>query len=140
MRVVSGSVNAVLMVTLVKPIVRRMVARWRRQAQESPAAAMGIPVQELLETALIEELGATAVELEAELDEAEEQQAGRSIVRSLLIAGVVATAITGAAFGIAKLVQRRREARAAKERELVAIPIETASEAIEEAAEEALAR
>ena len=117
-----------------------MVARWRRQAQESPAAAIGIPVQELLETALIEELGAAAVDLETELTEAEVVPRGRSTIRTLVIAGVLVAAATAAAIGVAKLVQRRREAKGAKERELVAIPIEPAAEAVADTAEEALVR
>ena len=57
MRLVRGSVNAVLMVTLVKPVVRLFVARWRKRMQESAATTIGIPMQELMEAALIEELG-----------------------------------------------------------------------------------
>lgn len=140
MRLTQGPINAVLMLTLVKPIVRRMVARWRRQAQESPAAAIGIPVQELLETALIEELGAAAVDLETELTEAEVVPRGRSTIRTLVIAGVLVAAATAAAIGVAKLVQRRREAKGANEREPVAIPIEPAAEAVADTAEEALVR
>ena len=63
MRWMRGIINAVLMVTLVKPVVRRMVARWRRRARESAATTIGIPVQELLEAALIAELAAPAADL-----------------------------------------------------------------------------
>ena len=52
MRLVRGIVNAVLMATLIKPIVRLTVSRWRRRARESAAATVGIPVQELLEISL----------------------------------------------------------------------------------------
>ena len=61
MRVIHGVANAVLMVTLIKPMARLAVRRWRRQAQESRAAAIGVPMQELFEAALVEEL-APAVE------------------------------------------------------------------------------
>ena len=56
MNVIRRIGNAVLMVTLVKPVVRLFVARWRKRMQESAATTIGIPMQELMEAALIEEL------------------------------------------------------------------------------------
>lgn len=137
MRMVRGTVNAILMVTLIKPVVHLMVSRWRRQVQDSPAAAMGLPVQELLETALLEELNANA----AERDTAEpslapvEGSRGRSTIRTLLFVGALVAVSTGTAVVITRLIRRRREAQEAEERELVAIPIETTAEAIENEAE-----
>ena len=61
MKVIRGVANAVLMVTLIKPMARLTVGRWRKRVQESPAAVIGIPVQELFEAALVAEL-APAVE------------------------------------------------------------------------------
>ena len=137
MRVVRGIVNAVLMATLIKPIVRLTVTRYRKRAQASPAATFGIPVQELVEAALIEELAPAAVALQVEdlqlaPEEAIEDIAGRSAIRTLLIAGVVVVAIAGAAAAIATLIKRRREARDA---EWVAVPVEGSTEEAEEAEE-----
>lgn len=159
MRVIRGVANAVLMVTLIKPMVRLTVGRWRKRVQESPAAAIGIPVQELFEAALIEELAPAvealtpAVEVLApaveeidaapieEIDVVEVAQAaaGRSFIRVMLVAGVVIVATTAVAYGVAELLRRRREAEAA-ERDLVAVPIEgDEAEELEDVALEALA-
>jgi hypothetical protein len=139
MRMVRGTVNAILMVTLIKPVVRLMVSRWRRQVQESPAAAMGLPVQELLETALLEELGANTAEIDAEetAEATVELQQGRSTIRTLLFVGALAAMSTGMAVVVTRLIRRRREAQKAEERELVAVPVETTAEAIGNEAEEA---
>ena len=143
MRVVRGTVNAVLMMTLVKPIVRLTVRRWRKRAEESAATTMGIPVQELVEAALIEELAPELARLdELDLDgldeaaeETIEQITGRSAIRTVLIAGIVAAAVAGSAWAITTAVRRRREAQAAakKDSEWVAVPVEEAAEAVEEA-------
>ena len=157
MRVIHGVANAVLMVTLIKPMARLAVRRWRRQAQESRAAAIGVPMQELFEAALVEELApavealAPAVEalapttaLEAVLAddvvivELAQAEAGRSLVRVLLVGGLVIALTTAAAYGVTQLIRRRREAEAA-ERELVAVPVEgDEAEALDELALEAL--
>ena len=140
MRWIRGITNAVLMATLVKPVVRRMVARWRRRAQESPAT-IGIAVQELLEAALIEELGASAADLQPSPGEAAEELAGRGTVRTMLIVGVVVAVIAGTAVAIAALIRRRREAQEAQAEgsEWVAVPVEAAPEEAEETvAQEAL--
>ena len=129
MRVVSGTVNAVLMVTLIKPMVRLMVGRWRKRAQESTAAALGIPMQELLEAALIEELASPALQAEAAsagIADIAEGAGGRSTLRLLLLTGVVVAVTTATAYAAAGYIRRRREAQA-EERELVAVPIETLS-------------
>ncbi len=138
MRVVRGAVNAVLMVTLIKPLARLMVGRWRKQVQESPAASLGIPMQEMLEAALVEELGTAAAETQASEIEATMTEAGRSTLRLLLAAGIVIAAATAAAYAVASYIGRRRKAQA-EGRELVAVSIETDSpEPIEDVAQEAL--
>lgn len=151
MRVVRGVANAVLMVTLIKPMARLTVGRWRKQAQESPAAAIGIPMQELFEAALVEELAPAVEALAPEVGELEaalaedidvvelvQAEAGRSFVRLLLVGGLVIAVTTAAAYGIAELIRRRREAEAA-ERELVAVPVEgDEAEVLDEMSLEAL--
>ena len=139
MRVIRGTVNAILMVTLVKPMVRLTVGRWRKRVQESPAASLGIPMQELLETALLEELAPQVTELELVPADLDEPEAGRSRLRLLLLAGLAIAVVTATTYAVAGYLQRRREAQA-KERELVAVPIETpAPETVEDMAQEALA-
>lgn len=133
--------NAVLMATLVKPVVRRMVARWRRRAQESAATTIGIPVQELLEAALIEELVQTDVDLRPSPVETPEQLPGRGLLGSLFIVGAVVAVIAVAVVAGAALIRRRREAREAPAdgSEWVAVPVDVSTEETEEAvAEEAL--
>ncbi len=141
MRWMRGIMNAVLMATLVKPVVRRMVARWRRRAQESAATTIGIPVQELLETALIAELAVPAADLQLSPAETSEQLAGRGMSRTMLIAGAVVAVIAGAAVAITALVRHRHEAHEAQAEgsEWVAVPVDASIEEAEEAeAQEAL--
>ena len=139
MRVIRGTVNAILMVTLIKPMVRLTVGRWRKRVQESPAASLGLPVQELLETALIEELAPQVTELELVTAGLDEPEGGRSRLRLLLLAGLVIAVATATTYAVAGYLQRRREAQA-EERELVAVPIETpVPETVEDMAQEALA-
>lgn len=129
MRSMRGTVNAVLLVTLVRPIVRRMVARWRQRAQESAASTIGIPVQELLETALIEELASSAADLESATAETSAELAGRSLTRTLLVAGALVAIAAGVAVAVAALIRRRRKTRAAPAGapEWAAVPVETSS-------------
>jgi hypothetical protein len=138
-----GVANAFLMVTLVRPIVRLAVSRWRRRAREAAPAVISGPMQELFEAALVEELSPPVVELEpmAEIEPAEDLEAlaeevaevaGRSTLRTLVIAGGLVAVIAISVMTARALVQRRRAARA--DRELVAVPVETeAAGAIEEA-------
>lgn len=137
MRLVRGTVNAVLMVTLVKPVAHLMVSRWRKQVEESPAAAMGLPVQEMLESALLEELGATAVDPEAPAAETIELVEGRSIIRTLLVVGALVALSTGVAVAVSRLIRRRR-AQGAEADEWVAVPVDAAEEAVDEVAEKSL--
>lgn len=141
MRMMRGVANAFLMVTLVRPIVRLSVSRWRKRARESAPAAISGPMQELFEAALIEELSPPAIELqppseaeppaglEALAEEVVVDAAGRSVVRTLVIAGVLIALTAVSVVAVRRVVQRRRA-----DRQLVAVPIETeAAEAIEEA-------
>jgi hypothetical protein len=150
MRLIKGIVNAVLMATLIKPMVRLTIGRWRKRVQESPAAALGIGVQEMFEAALLEELAPVVAEpevvegavaeavSEAAAIETIEAEAGRSAFRILLMAGVLIAATTAVAYGIAALLKRRRAAQVA-ERDLVAVPIQAdPDEAIDDVAIEAL--
>ena len=146
MRAVRGAINGILMVTLIKPIVRVMVGRWRRRAQESPAAVIGMQVQELFEAALVEELAPSVADLETApadiaevVDSAEvvEEAGGRSKFRLLLLAFGVAVAVA-ATFAVVDYIRERREAQA-REAELITIPVEPdPDEAIDDVVQEAL--
>jgi hypothetical protein len=139
MRVVRPIVNAVLMATLIKPMVKLTVSRWRRRAQESAATTVGIPVQELLEAALIEELAGPGVDAAEVVDEVIDEPAGRSLVRMVVITGALVVLSVGVSVTISRLIRRRREAQAAHERELVAIPVDASGEeATESVPQEAL--
>ena len=136
MNVIRGTANAILMVTLVKPVVRLFVARWRKRMQESAATTMGIPMRELMEAALIEELGGPVAVSPAEPTDLMEDLGGRSTVRTVLLAGIVIVAVSGAAVGVAGLIRRRREqAERNRQRELVAVPIEASPSETEQVAE-----
>ena len=134
-RWIRGIVNAVLMATLVRPVVRRMVARWRRRAQESAATTIGIPVQELLEAALIEELAPANMDLQPSPAESPEQLARRGMLPTVLLAGAVVSVIAIAAVAIGVMIRRRREAREAQAEssEWVAVPMDVPIEEAEEA-------
>ncbi len=139
MRVVGPIVNAVLMATLIKPVVKLTVSRWRRRAQESAATTVGIPVQELLEAALIEELAGPAVDEAEMVDEVIDEPAGWSLARTVLITGVLVVLSVGISVAISRLIRRRREAQAAQEREMVAIRVDASGEgATETVPQEAL--
>ncbi len=135
MRWMRGIVNAVLMATLVKPMVRRMVARWRRRARESAATTIGIPVQELLEMALIEELALPTADLQPSPPETPDQLAGRGMPRTVLIAGAVVAVTAVAAVTIVAMIRRRRKGRAAQAEgsDWVAVPVDVSIEETEEA-------
>jgi hypothetical protein len=129
--------NALLMATLARPVTRVVVSRWRKRARESKAAPVALPMQELLEAALVEELGGSAVGSPPPSGNDLEAAVGRSTMRTLLIAGVVVAVI---AIAVAAVIRRRRAAREAEE--WVAVSVETATDEAEEvvsAAEEALA-
>lgn len=147
MRLIRGVVNAFLMVTLVRPIVRLTVSRWRKRAREAAPAVISLPVQELFEAALIEELSPLVVEpapladpgpsadaetladLETLAQDMVVEAAGRSTLRAVVIGGGLIAVIAISAVAIRSLIRRRRANRG-----LVAVPVESeAAEAIEEA-------
>lgn len=133
MRRMRAVVNAALMVTLVKPVVRRMVARWRKRAQESPATTIGIPLQELLEAALIEELTAPAADPQPRPAGSAEPVADRDLLRMVFIAFAVAATAATTAFVVAALIRRRRSTGQARGQgsAWVAVPVDAPAEEAE---------
>jgi hypothetical protein len=126
MKGVRSIVNAVLVTVLLKPMLRRAVARWRKEARESAEATLVIPAQELLETVLSAQLEPEAQSPEAAAEEVLDE-GGRSIRRKLLIAVAVAGITAGSAYAIAALRRRRQaaaRAQAGVAREPVAIPVD----------------
>jgi hypothetical protein len=97
MRWIRGPINAVLAATLVKPMARWMIARWRRRARDYAEETIILPAQELLGSALPLRL--------ALLDPGLPPAKGRGILHTVLIVGVVAAI---AAAGIWALVSLRR--------------------------------
>ncbi len=143
MRWIRGTVNAVLLVTLVKPIVRRILARQRRQAQESAAPAIAIAMQELVEAALIEELGLPAGSPQPTPEEASEELVSGRSRGTVLIVGAVVVVTVGAAVAVATSIRRRRQAQAAQKArargsEWVAIPVDAPAEDAQEVAQAAM--
>ena len=140
MRWIRGIANAMLMATLVKPVVRFMVGRWRKRARESVPTAISLPVQQLIETALVEELSLSGDELKTPPAGTLEDPAGSGAFRRVIVAGSVLVAIAVLVAVIATTIRRRREAREAQAegRDRVAIPVEVPTEKTEEA-EEAVA-
>ncbi len=136
MRWLRGTANAVLVATLVRPVARRLIARTRRRAREHPASPLMIPVEELLETALIAELAASKAGREPTPDETIEEFTDRGMVRTVLIAGALAAALIAVAVAAVTIVRRRRSqapAPEADETEWVAVPVEAPAEEPEEA-------
>ena len=133
MRWIRGAINTVLTVTLVRPIVRRMLARTRRWAREHPVSPLMIPAQELLETALLAELAATDPSGLPALEDVTEEVAGGSTLRTLLLVGALATVISVTASVGVTLIRRRRKARTPEpenpQREWVAVPVDGSAEA-----------
>jgi hypothetical protein len=105
-----------------------------------------IPAEELFEAALLAELGASLTgtpeaDIEVTSEEAVEiieEIAGRSTVRTLLFLGLLAAAVTSAAWAVATIVRRRRQARTSAQKtgqdEWVAVPVDTSSDEPVEAA------
>ncbi len=126
-----GTINAVLAVTLVRPVARRLIAKARRRAREHPASALMIPAQELLETALLAELSASEAGLEPMPDETRDELADRHMVRTVLLVGALAVALAAAALAIATVVRRRRSHTPEPETDAndwVAVPVEVPAE------------
>ena len=101
MRWIRGPINAVLAATLVKPVARWMIARWRRRARDYAEETIILPAQELLGSALPRQL--------ALLDPGLPPAKGRGLLRTVLIVGVV-TAIAAAGIWALVSLRRRRSA------------------------------
>lgn len=140
MRWMRGIVNAMVMATLVRPVVRLAVARWRKRARETAPAAISLPMQQLVEAALIEELSPPPVELEAAETGEPLEPAGDRNLRTLIIMGGVLTVVSASMAVAVTVIRRRREA--ARRAKRVAIPVEPGTGENDMAAEleEALAR
>ena len=135
MRWLRGTANAVLVATLVRPVVRRLIARTRRRAREHPASPLMIPVEGLLETALMAELATSKASREPAPDETIEELADRGMVQTVLIAGALAAAIAVVALAVVIIVRRRRSQAPepeADETDWVAVPVEVPDEELEE--------
>jgi hypothetical protein len=130
MKAIRATINAVLVATLMKPLLRRSIRRWRQEVMDTTEATFIIPAHELLETALSTRGGAeeSGPQLTTEMVD---EMAGRSTFRTLLVVGMVAAIAAASAFGIAAVRRRRRAAAALEQREpkeLVAVPVEAAGE------------
>ncbi len=126
MRGIRAIINAVLVATLLKPMLRRSVARWRKEARASAEATIVIPARELLSAQLAPE--ASGPQLMS--DEAADV-AGRSILGTVLVLGAVAALAVASALAIAALRRRRRSAITREpevRKELVAVPVEVPAE------------
>lgn len=129
MRRIRAIINAVLVATLLKPMLRRSIARWRREARESAEATIVIPAHELLETVLAARLGSEALSPQATPEELGDV-AGRSNLWTVLILGTVAALTAASVIAIAALRRRRRAALTHEPqpaKELVAVPVEVPS-------------
>jgi len=144
MRWLRGTANAVLVATLVRPLARRLIARTRRRAREHPVSPLLVPVEELLETALMAELAASRAErepapdgaVELALDESGEERAERVTPSTLLLAGALAAVVTISTVTVVAIVRRRR-ARVpqpgADRTDWVAVPVEAPADVPTEA-------
>ena len=115
----------------------RISSKYEHALAEAIDADRVFPVEELLEAALVEELAMAPVELETMAVEEAELAEGRSAIRMLLVLGLLVAVAVGTAMAIREVRRRREEAR---ERELVAVPVEPESlEAEDDVALEAIA-
>jgi uncharacterized protein (DUF2062 family) len=140
MRGMRGIVNAMLMATLVKPMVRLAVARWRKRAREAAPEAISLPMQQLVEAALVQELSPALAELEmAEAGEPLES-AGNGTLRTAIIMGGVLTVVSASMAVAVTVIRRRREAARRARRVAIPVETETGEHEVTAEAEEALAR
>ena len=91
---------------------------------------IAMPMQGLLETALMEELAATAGDGQPAPVETSEQPAEGGMGRTLLIVGVAVVVAVGVAVAVAAVNRRRREGEAeqSEDSEWVAVPVEASIE------------
>jgi hypothetical protein len=133
-RWIRGTVNAILVATLVKPMTRWMIARARRNTREFAAATVVIPVQEFFEGTVAPRMMAKDAALPVE--ETIEEVAEQSALRTVLIVGAAGAVIVGTIAVVATIVRRRRRAAAEATgasgsedaTEWVAVPVEQPSE------------
>ena len=126
MKWIRATVNAVLVATLVKPMLRWSISRWRRQAAQYAEATIVIPAHELLEAALPPQLVALGASLEPTFDEADDE-AEQDTMRTVVLVGAVVAVIAASALVVAAVVRRRRTAAAPAPKvatDPVAVPIE----------------
>ena len=131
MRLIRGPINAILVATLMKPMTRWMIARWRRRAREYAEETFVMPAQELFETTIAPHLvaaEATEQVVEADIAEVIEELGGRSTRRTLLIIAAIAAAATAAVIIVAEIRRRREAAALADAKEAVTIPIDASGE------------
>jgi hypothetical protein len=121
-----------LMATLVRPVVRIGVAKWRRRARQTGPAAISLPVQQLIEAALVDELSRSRPvppsPATSPRDDANE-------MRTVLVVAAVTVVVALSALAIATLIRRRRRARAApvERPDWVAVRVDASTETVEDA-------
>jgi hypothetical protein len=113
MRWIRGPINAVLAATLVKPVARWMIARWRRRARDYAEETFILPAQELLGSALPRQLALLDPSLPPANGQDIDELKGRGSLRTLLIVGAVA-AIAAAGIWALVSLRRRRSATASQ--------------------------
>jgi hypothetical protein len=113
MRWIRGPINAVLVATLVKPVARRVITRWRRRARDYAEEAIILPAQELLGSALPPQLALLDPSLRPANGQDIDELKGRGLLRTVLIVGVV-TAIAATVIWALVSLRRRRSATASQ--------------------------
>jgi hypothetical protein len=122
-------VNAMLVTFVLRPMVRRSLARWTRGVRGSAEATIIIPARELLEGALPVRLEVEPAPLSLSSGTVD-GVSGRRILGPVLLVVAVATIAMVSALAIAALRRRRRAGAMlapAGTREPVAVPIEVPS-------------
>jgi hypothetical protein len=131
MQKIRSSVDAMLVSLLLKPMLRRSVARWRRQARQAAETTVVMPAQAWLGGVLAMQSGSGGpAHLPGPEDPGDLARSDAS--RTVLIIGLVAgLAAILSAVVIAAIWRRRRAASRAQrsaQKERVAIPIEVPEE------------
>lgn len=113
MRWIRGPINAVLVATLVKPMARWMIARWRRRARDYAEETIILPAQELLGSALSPQPVLLDPSLPPVNGQDIDELKGRGLLRTVLIVGVVAAIAATVIWALVSL-RRRRSATASQ--------------------------
>jgi hypothetical protein len=111
MRWIRGPINAVLRATLVKPMARWLIARWKRRARTYTEEAIILPAHERLASALPPQLALLDPSLLPASGQAIDELPGRGLLRTVVIVGAVAAIAAAVIFGLVSL-RRRRSATA----------------------------